>query len=323
LRVLVTGAGGYIGSQTCKELKRLGYEVVANDRQLVKHEYQDAIEMGSYANIRNTVLETVDAIIHIGATSLVGPSVENPAMYYQNNVGGTMDLLDRCRETGVKKFIFASSAACYGEPENGVCTIADGNTPSNPYGWTKRMTEVMLSDYAKAYGIDSVSLRFFNVAGADSDGEMGQEKQATHIIARAMESAMANDTFTLFGTDYPTKDGTCIRDYIHVEDIARAIGCSIDFLNSNAGAHVFNLGSGTGYSNLEIIEAINANIPLTVNLVHGPKRPGDPPCLIADTTETKILGWQPIHKLDKIVQTAYNWYNIKSEKNIDEQISTN
>ena len=253
-------------------------------------------------------METVDAVVHIGATSLVGPSVIDPHSYYQNNVGYTLDLLDRCNKSGVKRFVFASSAACYGEPESGVCTIEDGATPMNPYGWSKRMMEVILNDYAKAYGINSVSLRFFNVAGADSEGEFGQEKQATHIIARIIESAIAGNKFTLYGNDYATEDGTCIRDYIHVEDVVTGIESALEYTEQNDGAHIFNLGVDRGYSNLEIIQAVERNTPLKVEYDIGPRRDGDPASLIADVTETRYLGWKPRHTLDSIITTAYNWY---------------
>ena len=308
MKVFVTGAGGYIGSQTCKVLKQAGHEVVGNDRRKIKHQYYDSVELGNYAHIDKTVLDTVDAVVHIAATSLVGPSVTDPASYYKNNVSNTLDLLESCKASNIKNFIFASSAACYGEPENGICSIEDGNTPMNPYGWSKRMMEVILNDYAKAYRINSVSLRFFNVAGADSDGEFGQEKQATHIIARIMESAIANKKFTVYGNDYATADGTCVRDYIHVEDIANGVVKSLEYTTNNTGAHIFNLGDGTGNSNLEIIQAVERNTPLKVNYDIGPRREGDPAKLVADISETRYLEWEPKHNLDSIIKTAYNWY---------------
>tara|TARA_B100001057_G_scaffold165319_1_gene165870 strand:+ start:1122 stop:2066 length:945 start_codon:yes stop_codon:yes gene_type:complete len=312
MKVLVTGASGYIGSQTCKLLKQEGHTVIASDRRAVKHNYFDGLQnFGDYGNISPKVVGTdTDAVVHIAATSLVGPSVTDPATYYQNNIAQTLNLLDVMRETNIKNIIFASSAACYGEPENGVCSIEDGNIPMNPYGWTKRMMEVILNDYAKAYGINSVSLRFFNVAGADSEGEFGQEKQATHIIARAIESAIAGKKFTLFGNDYPTPDGSCVRDYVHVEDIANGIVTSLAYASCGCqpGAHVFNLGNDSGYSNLEIIRAIEKNTPLKVDYDIGPRRDGDPASLVADVSETRYLGWEPKHNLDSIITTAYNWY---------------
>ena len=308
MKVLVTGAGGYIGSQTCKALKQANHEVVCNDRRRIKHQYYDSVELGNYNNIEKNVLDTIDAVVHIAATSLVGPSVTDPASYYKNNVSNTLELLESCKASNIKNFVFASSAACYGEPENGICSIEDGNTPMNPYGWSKRMMEVILNDYAKAYGINSVSLRFFNVAGADSDGEFGQEKQATHIVARIMESALAGNKFTLYGNDYATEDGTCVRDYVHVEDIASGIVKSLDYTVNNTGAHVFNLGDGAGSSNLEIIQAVEKNTTLKVEYDIGPRREGDPAKLVADVSETRYLGWEPKHNLDSIIKTAYKWY---------------
>lgn len=308
MKILVTGAAGYIGSQTCKTLKAQGNYVVGVDRNSPKHSYYDEFHNANYNDIQALLLN-VDEVVHIAATSLVGPSVINPSEYYKNNVDGTRQLLDDCVVQGVKKIVFASSAACYGNPESGICTIEDGNTPMNPYGWSKRMTEIMLSDYKKAYGLDSVSLRFFNVAGADTDGEMGQEKAATHIIARVIEAGLSGETFTLYGNYFDTEDGSCVRDYIHVEDIATAISSSLDMLLSNPGAHVLNLGSGTGYSNLEIIEAVNNLTPLNVQYVVGPVREGDPDKLVADTTSAKeLINFKTNRSLDNIINTAYNWY---------------
>ena len=310
MKILVTGASGYIGSQTCKLLKQQGHKVLVCDRRTVTHQYYDGLQnFGSYGNIDPSFVGTdTDAVVHIAATSLVGPSVTDPALYYQNNIAETLNLLALMKKCNIKNIVFASSAACYGEPESGVCTIEDGATPMNPYGWTKRMMEVILADYAKAYNINSVSLRFFNVAGADSEGEFGQEKQATHIIARIIESAMAGNKFTLYGNDYATEDGTCIRDYIHVEDVATGIGSALAYTLENKGAHIFNLGIDRGYSNLEIIQAVERNTPLKVEYDIGPRREGDPASLIADVTETRYLGWKPRHTLDSIITTAYNWY---------------
>lgn len=311
MKVLVTGASGYIGGQVCKQLFKGGHTIVGLDRRQIKHDYfhkKYTMDYGDTPAIEDLLWsESINAVVHIAATSLVGPSMTDPHTYYSNNVSGTLSLMNACVKAGVTKIVFASSAACYGEPSGELCTIADGNTPINPYGWTKRMTEVQLSDFANAYGLDSVSLRFFNVAGADSDCEMGQEKQATHIIARVMESALAEDTFTLYGDDYPTPDGTCIRDYIHVEDVASGLTAGLKFLEDNKGAYVFNLGGGSGYSNMDIVNAVARNTPLDVKLTVGPRREGDPAKLVADVSDTK-LDWKPKHSLDTIIKTAYNWY---------------
>lgn len=315
MKVLVTGAGGYIGSQTCKFLSDNGHKVVGVDRNNLRHNYCVDSYIGNYADFEvQQLLLDVDAVVHIGATSLVGPSVLDPSKYYNNNVVGTLKLLDACKNQGVKSFVFASSAATYGEPKNGVCLESEQHTPMNPYGWSKRMTEIMLSDYATAYGMNSVSLRFFNVAGADTLMEMGQEKDATHIIAMLIERTMQGKGFTLFGDKFDTPDGTCVRDYVHVEDVANGIYKAIEYTKANEGAYRFNLGNKEGYSNLQIVEAVKRNTPLEPNVTIGPARDGDPATLVANTMSANVdLGWTPRYDLDTIVKTAYNWYRKKAE----------
>lgn len=317
MKILVTGAGGYIGSQTCKFLSDNGHKVVGVDRNNLRHNYCIDSYIGNYADFEvQQLLLDVDAVVHIGATSLVGPSVLDPSKYYNNNVVGTLKLLDACKNQGVKSFVFASSAATYGEPESGVCLESEQHTPMNPYGWSKRMTEIMLSDYATAYGMNSVSLRFFNVAGADTLMEMGQEKDATHIIAMLIERTMQGKGFTLFGDKFDTPDGTCVRDYVHVEDVANGIYKAIEYTKANEGAYRFNLGNKEGYSNLQIVEAVKRNTPLEPNVTIGPARDGDPATLVANTMSANVdLGWTPRYDLDTIVKTAYNWYRKKAETN--------
>jgi UDP-glucose 4-epimerase len=317
MKILVTGAGGYIGSQTCKFLSDNGHKVVGVDRNNLRHNYCIDSYIGNYADFEvQQLLLDVDSVVHIGATSLVGPSVLDPSKYYNNNVVGTLKLLDACKNQGVKSFVFASSAATYGEPESGVCLETEQHTPMNPYGWSKRMTEIMLSDYATAYGMNSVSLRFFNVAGADTLMEMGQEKDATHIIAMLIERTMQGKGFTLFGDKFDTPDGTCVRDYVHVEDVANGIYKAIEYTKANEGAYRFNLGNKEGYSNLQIVEAVKRNTPLEPNVKMGPARDGDPATLVANTMSANVdLGWTPRYDLDTIVKTAYNWYRKKAETN--------
>ena len=289
MKILVTGAGGYIGSQTCKFLSDNGHKVVGVDRNNLRHNYCIDSYIGNYADFEvQQLLLDVDSVVHIGATSLVGPSVLDPSKYYNNNVVGTLKLLDACKNQGVKSFVFASSAATYGEPESGVCLETEQHTPMNPYGWSKRMTEIMLSDYATAYGMNSVSLRFFNVAGADTLMEMGQEKDATHIIAMLIERTMQGKGFTLFGDKFDTPDGTCVRDYVHVEDVANGIYKAIEYTKANEGAYRFNLGNKEGYSNLQIVEAIKRNTPLEPNVNKGPTRDGDPATLKANTMSANV-----------------------------------
>ena len=314
-KILVTGASGYIGSQTCQFLHQQGHNLAGVDRNPIKHHYCQETYIGDYNNtVVNIMLQTVDCVVHIGATSLVGPSVLDPSKYYNNNVAGTLKLLDDCNKHGIKRFVFASSAAVYGEPESGVCLETEQHEPMNPYGWSKRMTEIMLNDYATAYGMNSVSLRFFNVAGADTLMLHGQEKAATHIIAKLIEMTMQGKEFTLNGGDFNTPDGTCVRDYVHVEDVARAIENAITYTKNNNGAYIFNLGNKQGYSNLEIVEAVKRNTPLKPNVKIGPARDGDPATLIANPLKANVeLNWTPKYNLDTIVKTAYNWYKQKND----------
>jgi len=315
MKVLVTGASGYIGSQTCNYLHQQGHTLAGVDRNIIKHRYCRETYIGNYSdNVMDIMLQNVDAVVHIGATSLVGPSVLDPSKYYNNNVVGTLKLLDACNKNGVKRFVFASSAAVYGEPNGGVGLETEQHQPMNPYGWSKRMTEIMLNDYATAYGMNSVSLRFFNVAGADTLMLHGQEKAATHIIAKLIEMTMQGKEFTLNGGDFNTPDGTCVRDYVHVEDVARAIENAITYTKNNNGAYIFNLGNKQGYSNLEIVEAVKRNTPLKPNVKIGPAREGDPATLIANPELANVeLNWTPKYNLDTIVKTAYNWYKQKND----------
>lgn len=310
MRILVTGASGYIGSQTCKLLTQQGHQVIANDINPVKHNYYHQIEVKNFADIPTGMLAGIDAVVHVAATSLVGPSMTQPRTYYTNNIVNSLKLLEKCLDANMHTLVFASSAACYGEPQEDVCHESMGAQPCSPYGHSKSMMETILQSYAHAYGLNSVSLRFFNVAGADSDAEMGQAPDATHIIAKAIERTMAGKGFVLNGKDFDTPDGTCVRDYVHVEDVAQGILNSIELLQKSSGAYTFNLGGKRGYSNLEIINSINSVTPLTIDIEFGPARPGDPGTLISDPSAANTqLGWEPKHNLDSIIRTAYNWYN--------------
>ncbi len=308
--ILITGASGYIGSIVCAELNKRGHKIFGVDRNLpnvtsdcVYHQlnYND-----DYQIQKILVSENIELVIHIGATSLVGPSVKDPNTYYQNNVVGTKILLDACVAQGIKKFIFASSAATYGDMDSGSLTEDTNESPCNPYGWSKRMTEIMLQDYYTAYGLASVSFRFFNVAGAGYG--LGQTKNATHLIARVME----NPKLKVFGDQYDTPDGTAVRDYVHVKDVARAHALAVDYLNNISNCVRLNLGSGRGTSVLDVIKAVDNQTDLNVKYtVEGP-RAGDPAKLVANISKAKdVLGWEPDYGLDKIIHSAYNWYHNK------------
>ena len=261
--ILVTGASGYIGSIVCAELGRRDHKVVGVDRNAPATPTDNFYETPYHDDyqIQKILLnEEIETVIHIGATSLVGPSVKNPTQYYENNVVGTKILMDACVSQGIKKFIFASSAATYGDLDSGSLTEDTNETPCNPYGWSKRMTEIMLQDYYTAYGLSSVSFRFFNVAGAGYG--LGQTKNATHLIARIME----NPKLKVFGDTYDTPDGTAVRDYVHVKDVARAHALAVDYLNNISNCVRLNLGSGRGTSVLDVIKAVDNQTDLNVSI---------------------------------------------------------
>jgi len=247
------------------------------------------------------------AIVHCAGTSLVGPSILNPGDYYHNNVVKTLNLLNIVMSAVPRaRFIFSSSAAVYGEPIMTPCHEVDPREPISPYGESKLMVEQILASYHRAYGLDYVAFRYFNACGADSQGRHGQEPGATHIIARVLESIRDNKEFVLNGIDYPTPDGTCVRDYVHVEDIARAHVLALDH---KIPAGVYNLGSSKGTSNQEIIDTAAQITAQTVSVVSGNQRAGDPPVLTADSAKFNLLAgaWQH-HNLDTMIQHAWNWY---------------
>lgn len=314
-RVMVTGATGYIGSHVCKHLKQEGYEVVGVD--LVEREHtlkhmddfinEDFNSEESFAALKKTV-----AVVHCAGTSLVGPSVLDPAEYYVNNVAKTANFLDVIRHMGRPPvFVFSSSAAVYGNPDVDIIRENTPWQPLSPYGQSKAMIEIMVADISRAYHINCMNLRYFNACGADVEaGELGQAPGATHIIARLLESVRDNREFSLFGSNYPTDDGTCIRDYVHVDDLARAHCLAIQYLLSDVGASCsINLGSGRGYSNREVISAVRDFIG-PVRVVEREARPGDPARLVASNDLAKTyLGWTPEYDLETIIKSAWKWYN--------------
>lgn len=313
--VLVTGATGYIGSHVCKHFKNAGYSVVGVDLVSRRHtfEYIDMFLQADYhSNEVYDYLEfsTPDAVVHCAGTSLVGPSVTDPAEYYINNVAKTAFFLDALSQRPKSPaVVFSSSAAVYGNPNVDSITEDTPRNPLSPYGQTKSMIETMLCDYGKAYGLRHMSLRYFNACGADVvDSRLGQAPGATHIVARLLESIRDNTVFNLYGNDYNTPDGTCIRDYVHVDDLAIAHLQAVEYLLNGGKSMSINLGSGGGYSNSQIIQSVSPLGNLQVSIVE--RREGDPDKLVASNALAKeVLGWAPIYSdLDTIVQSAWKWY---------------
>jgi len=313
--VVVSGAGGYVGGQTAIHFYDQGWRVIGIDKDhppkhLSQSSYFDKFLIAPFDSeealnaIKNT---KPDAIVHTAGTSLVGPSKKDPRPYYQNNFVATKTLAEYLIKNDIKtKLIFSSSAAVYGEPMLPPCKEEDPPLPLSPYGESKLMTEMMLQSYANAYDLDVVIFRYFNVCGADSQSRHGQAPGATHIIARVLEALRNDDDITIYGNDYPTDDGTCIRDYVHVEDIARAHLIATQCVNGT-----YNLGTGTGYSNREIINtALSVTDQVDKEINWGPSRPGDPAVLTGSSERfTTHTGWKPEHDLASIIRTAWQWYN--------------
>jgi len=313
--IIVTGSAGYIGGQTMLTLKDAGYEVYGIDRREPPAHLRGVPNGFLYQDFASDVAlswiisKQPNAIIHCAGTSLVGPSVKNPSEYYNNNVAKTLKLLDIVKNSMPRcRFIFSSSAATYGEPLMGACHEVDPCMPISPYGESKLMIDMALESYHKAYGLDYVSFRYFNACGADPQGRHGQEPGATHIIARVLESIRDTKDFVLNGIDYPTPDGTCVRDYVHVEDIARA---HIIALDPKVTAGVYNLGSNTGTSNREIIDAAQQVTGSATVIQLGKPRAGDPPELRASAAKFgMVAGEWKHHDLDNMIRHAWAWYNV-------------
>lgn len=313
-RVIVTGAAGYIGGQTVLNLLDQGHSVYGIDASLPPPHLIDCGCKWLTADFSGEVaLDSIksfnpEAIIHCAGTSLVGPSVTNPMLYYDNNFVKTKTLLDylvKNRLTDIR-IIFSSSAATYGEPIMTPCQEEDPAIPISPYGESKLMTEFMMKAYATAYGLDFVAFRYFNACGADSQARHGQAPGATHIIARVLESIRDGQGFTLNGDNYPTPDGTCIRDYIHVEDLSQA---HIMAINVNVPIGIYNLGTKQGFSNRDVINMAEKITDQNVDLSIGPMRPGDPAVLTASADRfTSISGWVPKFSLEDIIRHAWAWY---------------
>ena len=315
MNIVVTGVAGYIGGQVALQLKDAGHTVVGIDRRpLQKHQkgLLDSFVLADFDSdtaFKKLLNVRPDAIVHCAGTSLVGPSIKNPSEYYFNNVAKTLELITLITRAMPKtRFIFSSSAATYGEPVmNPICEV-DPTEPVSPYGQSKLMIDMMLESYHRAYGLDYVSFRYFNACGADSKVRHGQEPGATHIIARVLESIRDNQEFTLYGDNYPTPDGTCVRDYVHVDDIARAHVLALDHAITSG---VYNLGSNTGTSNREIIVAAERITGKALKVTVGEQRVGDPPMLTASADKfNAVAGTWQLHNLDDMIRHAWAWYNV-------------
>ena len=316
--VLVTGGAGYIGSHTCKALWKRGYEAVAFDCLETGHE--KAVKWGPLE--RGNLLDSdslVDAIarhspfavMHFAAYAYVGESVSDPARYYRNNLTGTINLLNAMLKQKVRNIVFSSTCATYGVPDSIPIPETSPQNPINPYGRSKWMIEQMLADYSRAYDVSCCSLRYFNAAGADPDGEIGETHDPEpHLIPNVLRTGMGKGgELKVFGNDYPTRDGTCIRDYIHVTDLTEAHCLALDHLVERPGVHAFNLGSNRGHSVLEVIEAAEVEIGVSIPYTVEKRRSGDPPVLVADSSRAeRELGWTRVHSsLREILRTAWKW----------------
>ncbi|MBD2201030.1 UDP-glucose 4-epimerase GalE [Calothrix sp. FACHB-1219] len=321
-KILVTGGAGYIGSHTVLALKRAGYEVVILDnlvyghRDLVEQALQVELVVGDTADrpMLDKLFQThqFDAVMHFSAYAYVGESVTDPAKYYRNNVVGTLVLLEAMEAASIKKFVFSSTCATYGVPD--VVPIPENHpqNPINPYGASKLMVERILSDFDVAYGLKSVRFRYFNAAGADPTGLLGEDHNPeTHLIPLILLTALGKrESISIFGTDYATPDGTCIRDYIHVSDLADAHISGLEYLLQGGNSEVFNLGNALGFSVREVIAAAEAVTGLNIPITECDRRAGDPPSLIGSAEKAReILGWQPQYPgIKEIVQHAWDWH---------------
>jgi len=315
--IIVTGGSGYVGGHVCKALSQAGYTPINIDR--IRSPWSDTYGpyycmsfTPSHHAIHDAVKKfNVVAVIHCAANSLVGPSVTTPAMYYENNVTNTLYMLDFLYAQGINKIVFSSSSSVYGDQEIVPIKETANLKPLTSYGRSKQMVEGILHDYSTAYNMRSVSLRYFNACGADFDGGMGQVKDATHVIARVLESIINDSIFSVYGENYNTPDGTPIRDYTHVWDLALAHVLSVKYLEAGGETGILNLGAGQGQSVKDILNATKTVIGKLPIIEYKEARPGDPTRVIADISKAKeILDWSPKYSdLNTIIDSAWGWYN--------------
>jgi UDP-glucose 4-epimerase len=319
MKILVTGGAGYIGSHTVRKLLKKGFEVLIIDNLSRGHiesvpenavfEKADLLDTEGLAAV--FAKHKPDAVIHFAAFAYVGESVENPELYYRNNVTGSFNLINAVRDAGIKKFVFSSTCSIYGNPEKIPISEEQIADPINPYAKTKLFIEHILSDYHTAYGIKYIALRYFNAAGNSDDGLIGESHDPEpHIIPLVLFTALGKrEKVNIYGDDYQTPDGTCIRDYIHVNDLADAHVNALEYLNKGCEPEVINLGTGNGYSVKEIIEEARNITGCIIRADIAGRRAGDPAVLVADNKKAReILGWVPEYDLKKIIETAWNWH---------------
>lgn len=319
MRILVVGGAGYVGSHCVRRLVQGGHDVTVLDNLSAGH--REAVNKAAeFIECDLTDIEKLrqlltpgryDAVMHFAAYLNVGESVQQPLMYYRNNVANTLNLLEAMKLANIKKLVFSSSCAVYGEPEDLPLHEDQPKNPINPYGATKLAMEWIMRDSAIGWGLGSVALRYFNAAGAAADGSLGEDhRPENHLIPLVLRVALGqSDSIQIFGADYPTPDGTCIRDYIHVEDLAEAHLLAVEGIKDGA-AEAFNVGTGRGYSVLEVIAAARVVTNHAIPTVVCPRRPGDPPALFANSDKLRArFGWRPVYtEIEKIVDSAWRWH---------------
>lgn len=323
MKYLVIGGAGYIGSVTVRRLLQAGHDVVVLDDLSTGHRAAVSagaiLVEGSYGNAadlaRALAHGPIDGVLHFGARSLVGDSVRDPVTYYEANIGAATTLVRGVLGAGIRSFVFSSTAAVYGEPQQVPITEGHRTVPTNPYGWTKLAVEQLLMACGRSHGLRSVCLRYFNAAGAS--GELGEDHAPeTHLIPVLLRNALrGGEPVTVFGRDYPTHDGTCVRDYIHVDDLASAHLRALEYLDGGGASDVFNLGNGSGFSVLEVIHTVEEVTDRQVNWIYGERREGDPARLVASSQKAQqILGWVPDRvRLSDIAGSAWAWHQAHPE----------
>lgn len=320
--ILVTGGAGYIGSHAVLALQQAGYEVLVLDnlsgghRELIEQTLQVKLIVGDICDrpLLDRLFATypIAAVMHFAAFIAVGESVADPGKYYRNNVVGTLTLLEAMIAASVQQLVFSSTCALYGSPKFVPITEDHPQDPISPYASSKQMVERMLADFDGAYGLKSVRFRYFNAAGAEPSGLLGEDHEPeTHLIPLVLLAALGQyKTISIFGTDYPTADGTCIRDYIHVSDLAQAHVLGLKYLQNGGSSDVFNLGNGSGFSVRDVIEAARRVTQREISVVERDRRPGDPPILVGSSDKARqVLGWQPQYPdLQEILTHAWHWH---------------